>query len=152
MKVLLLKNDNYIECGYPQKSIIHIIAIPVDMALSALRDTRSVSLYSNAPANGLGYENGKEYRTTLTQNLHNGKDWIGGIEDGEDWLLPEDLNHYCMWAENEDGTIHSDQTKYCHTLTIRECAPTEKALKKALKVQGWSVLSMIPKKYLMYGT
>lgn len=123
-----------------------IIAIPVDMVLSALRETGRVSFYTCDGMNGCGtlkLSNGdtKNFVTQLSHILHNGKEWVGGILHGSHWQLADDI-----YADFDLKDM--DQAEEYRSLTIIDCKPTESAVRKWLRGQGWSVLSKIPKKYL----
>lgn len=156
-KVILLRNKCYADYD---NEYWHI-AIPVDMMLSALRETGQVSLYRCDGLDGYGHRkvrripygdprrsNGQFYEyldpfsTQLSHNVHNGKEWVGALIHAEHWSLPDDI------YSDFDLDDMNDQRENCHTLTIIECQPNERALRKALKAQGWSVVSKIPKKYL----
>ena len=151
-KVLIVRNDNY-------QSELWFIAIPVDMVLSALRETGTASLYHCDGLNGFGYRKWKKvptpnsqysfrldgydgFCTQLSHNVHNGKEWVGGLIHAEHWVLPCDI------YSDFDLDDMFYQSENCHTLTITECEPTERALRKALKSQGWKVVPKVPKKYL----
>ena len=161
-KVLIVRNDHY--QPYSQTEL-WFIAIPVDMVLSALRDTGQVSLYRcdgiisgyrkwrkvptpNSQWGSFRLQGYDGFATQLCHNVHNGKEWVGGIYafgnviGAEDWVLPEDI------YSDFDLDDMNNQRENCHTLTITECAPTERALRKALRAQGWKVVPKVPKKYL----
>lgn len=155
-KVLLVRNDNYQSGSYTE---LWFIAIPVDMVLSALSETGTASLYRCDGMNGYGYRSWRKvptlnkhmpfrldgydgFTTQLCHNVHNGQEWVGGLIHGHDWRLPCDI--YCDFdLDDMDSQNHN-----CHTLTITECEPTERALRKALRSQGWKVIPKVPKKYL----
>ena len=155
-KVLVVRNDNYKDGSYKE---MWFIAIPVDMVLSALRDTGIASLYRCDGMNGYGYRSWRKvptpnspqtfrlqgyegFTTQLSHTVHNGKEWVGGLIHAEDWIMPCDI--YSDF--NLDDM--NDQRENCHTLTITECEPNERSLRKALKAQGWTVIPKVPKKYL----
>lgn len=158
-KVLLVRNDNYQDGAYTE---LWFIAIPVDMVLSALSETGIASLYRCDGLDGYGYRSWRKvstpnsqwgsfrldgydgFATQLSHNVHNGKEWVGGLIHGLDWILPCDI------YSDFDLSDMNEQREQCHTLTITECEPTERALRKALKAQGWRVVSKVPKKYLEY--
>ena len=158
-KVLLVRNDNYQMGINTSETELWFIAIPVDMVLSALRDTGQVSLYRcdgiisgyrkwrkvptpNSQWGSFRLQGYDGFATQLCHNVHNGKEWVGGLIHAEDLVLPSDI-----YSDFDLGDMN-DQRENCHTLTITECEPTERALRKALKAQGWKVIPKVPKKYL----
>lgn len=135
-KVLYMRNNNYTHIinTIPEQ---WIIAVPVDMVLSALRENGQASFYTCDGMNGYG----DHFVTQLSHCIHNGKEWVGSIIHGDTWLLPED-----MYADFDLSDM--EQAEDYRSLTIIDCDPTEKGMRKAFRNKGWKVISKIPKKYL----
>lgn len=141
MKVLFGKKFN--------SSELEIISLPIEIIIGSLIQTGEAHLYAWEGMHSWSptWHSQLDIVVRSTNKESTGA-WVGGVTYGEVTksfapLYPHEIEvgHLNM-VEMDDTNL----TDYC-LCSIRECEPTEKAIRKRLKAKGWILSKTIPKKY-----
>ena len=130
-------------------SELKIISLPIEIIIGSLIQTGEAHLYAweGLTAHSIGWYSQLDMVVRSTNKESTGN-WVGGVIYGLKTnsfspLYPHEIEVGHLNMVEMDDTNLID---YC-LLSIRECEPTEKALRKRLRSNGWAVSKTIPKKY-----
>lgn len=134
-------------------SELKIISLPIEIIIGSLNQTGEAHLYAWESLTAYSIDNcwySQLCVVVRSTNKVSTGDWIGGVEyDQRDNSFDPLYPHLISGGHLNMGETEIDDTNlidYC-LCSIRECEPTEKAIRKRLRAKGWILSKNIPKKY-----